>query len=91
MKQKAHGLRSRLVSDPPWPNECKLRIKSDGTPEGTAVYVVDSDGRELMLGGVVSVAWKLSVPWMASVELRVEGDVEADIRFTPAPTEPVAP
>lgn len=81
--EREDGLRCRLVSDLPHSGECKLRIKSDGTAEGTAVYAVDSDGRELTVGGVMSIAWKLVVGEpMATVELRVDGDVEAELEGT---------
>jgi hypothetical protein len=70
-----------LLTDPPGPGDCKLRIKSDGTLEGTRVVVVDSDGRELELLGVMSVNWKLdwTKPELAAAELRVEGSVETEL------------
>lgn len=82
MRNEAHGIRYRLFSDPPFQGECKVRIKSDGTELGTRVFVVDSEGHELQLP-VMSVSWKIVAGSdLASVELRVDGDVEAELEAT---------
>jgi hypothetical protein len=70
-----------LLTDPPGPGDCKLRIKSNGTPEGTSVVAVDSDGRELELLGVMAVSWKLDISKneLAVAELRVEAAVDTEL------------
>lgn len=70
----------RLLTDPPSPGECKLRIKSDGTWEGTTAVVVDSDGRELELLGVMAIAFSVKAdPELAVAELRIKGSVETEL------------
>lgn len=79
--EREDGLKCRLVSDLPFAGECKVRVKSDGTSEGTSVFAVDSEGRELRMGGVMAIRWKLTAgDEMATIELRVDGDVEADLK-----------
>lgn len=70
-----------LVTDPPGPGDCKLRINSNGTPEGTRVVVVDSDGHEHDLLYVMAVSWKLDFTknQLAVTELRVEAAVETEL------------
>jgi hypothetical protein len=41
--------RFHRCGDPPSPGHCKVRIKSDGTFEGTSVTVFDCEGNELVL------------------------------------------
>lgn len=72
-------LKIRMLTDPPEAGECKLRIKSDGTWEGTRVFVVDSEGRELNLLGVTSLYWRVDPRDPAESSVRVQGSVETEL------------
>lgn len=70
---------NRMIGDPPGPGECKLRIKSDGTYEGTRVLVVDDRGVERELLGATAASWKLDPGELAKACVRVlESEVEVD-------------
>lgn len=49
-----------LLTDPPALGCAKLRIRSDGTAEGTFVVVVDHEGIERRLAGVQRLEWSIS-------------------------------
>jgi hypothetical protein len=77
------NVRHKLITDLPWPGNVKLKIKSDGTREGTFVCAVDSDGVEHPVEGVTSVIWALDVN--GGTELAT-----ASLRFLATPVELVA-
>jgi hypothetical protein len=74
-------MRLRTIGDPPGPGECKLRIKSNGTPQGTFVLIVDDVGVERSLLGAIAVSWEIELPRehpVANVRvIESEAEVEA--------------
>ena len=71
------------LTAPPRPGFCKLRIKSDGTFEGTRVLVVDDLGVERELLFVSGVSWSVKPPNVAESTLQVDAVevVEVDAQF----------
>lgn len=70
----------RMFGEPPGPGECKLRIRSNGTTEGTSIVTVDDQGVERSLLGAEAVSWKLEVglePARACVRV-IESEVELE-------------
>lgn len=74
------GIRCRMVGDMPGEGECKLRIKSNGLPQETRVTIVDAQGVERDLLGVVAVGWKMTLnDDLAEATITVcEADVELE-------------
>lgn len=77
---KAEYPRVRMLTDPPEPGRCKLRVRSDGA-ENTHVLVVDHEGNELELDYVNGVVFR----WEGGAEIpevtiRAQpGEVELDV------------
>lgn len=72
--------RLRLLTGPPEPGHVKLRIRSDGSPQGTAVYAYTADGLELEVENVTAVDWLLRLNDVARARLEVAAvDVELEV------------
>ena len=68
-----------LVTDPPKPGFCKLRIKSGGDFDSTRVFVIDDQGVERELLYVNAVKWSVEVHDATRAEVSVNAaEVEAD-------------
>jgi hypothetical protein len=62
----------------------RIRIKSDGTGAGTAIFLVHADGREVKVDGVRAVCWSVEGRTTATAVVdfsHVEVDVIGDERI----------
>jgi hypothetical protein len=75
--------RPRLVTDPAVAGAVKLRIRSDGTCNGSYVVAIDHEGIERRVELVTAVSWSIRAgEELAEASLTVAGvevDLEADL------------